>query len=33
MMAEFDLAERKDNFDGKTMFGLFLLVRTSLLNQ
>ena len=26
-------AERKDNSGGKTMFGLFLLVRTSLLNQ
>ena len=26
-------AERKDNSDGKTMFGLFLLVRTSLLNH
>ena len=34
MMAEYVLrAERKDNSDGKTMFGLFLLVRTSLLNQ
>ena len=36
MMAEFEYvlrAERKDNSDGKTMFGLFLLVRTSLLNQ
>ena len=33
MMAEFVLrAEREDNSDGKTMFGLFLLVRTSLLN-
>ena len=26
-----DTGERKDNSDGKTMFGLFLLVRTSLL--
>ena len=35
MMAELYvlMAERKDNSDGKTMFGLFLLVRTSLLNQ
>ena len=35
MMAEFEVlrAERKDNSDGKTMSGLFLLVRTSLLNQ
>ena len=28
-----DTGERKDNSDGKTMFGLFLLVRTSLLNR
>ena len=36
MMAEFEyvlMTERKDNSDGKTMFGLFPLVRTSLLNQ
>ena len=34
MMAEYVLmAERKDNSDGKTMFGLFLLARTFLLNQ
>ena len=37
MMAEFDtyvlMAKRKDNSEGKTMFGLFLLVRTSLLNH
>ena len=35
-MAEFEYvlrAERKDDSDGKTMFGLFLLVRTSILNQ
>ena len=34
MMAEYVLmAERKGNSDGKIMFGLFLLVRSSLLNQ
>ena len=33
-MAEYVLiAERKDNSDGKTMFRLFLLVRTFLLNK
>ena len=34
MMAEFVLmAERKDNSDGKAIFGLFLLARTFFLNQ
>ena len=36
MMAEFEyvlMAERKDNSDGKIIFGLFLLARTFLLNQ
>ena len=34
MMAEYVLmAERKDNSDEKTIFGLFLLARKFLLNQ